>query len=106
MNKKQLLKIENEIKKIKMKLMKFHLFRPGSITQQYRSSDKKKVGFYHLSYSHHGKGRTNYVRKEFFERIKKQTLDYKEVKKLIDRWIELGIEHSKISIKLELKEKK
>lgn len=104
MNGKQLAKIENEIGKLKKQLLRFDIFRPGSLTKQYGNSEEKTGGFYQLSYSHQGKGRTEYVRKEFISRIKKETLAYKKFKRLIDRWIELGIEHSKLETKLAIEE--
>ena len=104
MSVKKLTKIENEIEKLKKQLLRFDMFRPGSLTKQYGNSKEKTGGFYQLSYSHQGKGRTEYVRKEFVSRIKKEILAYKKFKRLMDRWIELGIEHSKLKTKLAIEE--
>lgn len=102
---KRIVSIEKGIEKIKKQLTRFDVFRPGSITQQYSNPEEKTGGFYQLSYSHQGKGKTEYVRRAFIDRMRKQTSDYKEFKRLIDRWVELGIEHSKLTIKLDIEKK-
>jgi hypothetical protein len=106
MKNKNLIKIEKEIKTIKKHIIQFDIFRPGSITRQYSKPDKKSGGFYQLSYSHQGKGRTEYVRAKFLDRTRQQALDYKDFKQLMDRWVELGIEYCKLEISLDVEEGK
>ena len=105
MTDKRLNQIEQEIERIKAKLMKFKIFRPGSITEQYKNPKKKTGGYYQLNYMHRMESKSEYVRPELIKTLEKQTADYKKFKKLIERWIALGIEHSRTAIKLKNKKK-
>ncbi len=57
--------------------------------------------YHQLSYTHRGKGRTEYIRPEFAREIKAQNAAYRRFKKLIDEWVDLEIERSKIKMKIE-----
>jgi len=97
---KELIKLEKQIKKIKAELAGIDEMRPGSLSMQKRGSSKT---YYQLSYTHRGKGRTEYVRPEFANQIKKQIAAYRRFKKLIDEWVDMEIERSKIKMKIEKK---
>jgi len=97
---KKLVIIEKRIEKIKTKLISIKEMRPGSLTKQYKDPKKKKGGFYQLSYTHKMRSRTEYIRPQFLKEIRKQIKSYKEFKKLMEEWIDLGIEHSKIKIEI------
>jgi len=100
---KKLIKIEKRIEKIKAKLILIKEMRPGSLTKQYKNPQKKKGGFYQLSYTHKMRSRTEYIRPQFVKEIGKQIKSYKEFKKLTEEWIDLGIEYSKTKIEIEKK---
>jgi len=91
--------IENEIEKIKNELRDIGEMRPGSLTVQYKVPDEKKGPYYQLSYTHKMRSRTQYVRPERVEEIRKQIEVYKRFKTLIERWIVLAIEHSQVKMK-------
>jgi len=97
---KKLVRIEKRIEKIKEKLILTGEMRPGSLTQQYKEPRKKKGGFYQLSYTHKMRSRTEYIRPQFVKEIRKQIKTYKEFKKMMEEWIDLGIEHSKTKIEM------
>lgn len=97
---KELIKLEKRIEKIKVKLAGIGEMRPGSLTMQKRGSVKT---YYQLSYTHRGKGRTEYVRPEFVKQIKKQVATYRRLKKIIDEWVDMEIERSKIKMEIEKK---
>lgn len=88
--------IEKEIEQIKEQLQEIGEMRPGSLTQQYRVPSEKRGAYYQLSYMHKMKSRTDYVRPQFVDQIRTQVATYKRFKKLVDRWIELAILHSKL----------
>lgn len=96
-------KIEKEIKQIKEQLQEIGEMRPGSLTQQYRVPSEKLGGYYQLSYMHKMKSRTDYVRPQFVDQIRTQVATYKNFKKLVDRWIELAILHSKLTMDIAKK---
>lgn len=92
--------LEKKLEKIKEKLFLIKEMRPGSLTQQYKEPKEKKGGFYQLSYTHKMRSRTEYIRPQFVKTIQKEIKSYKEFKKLMEEWINLGIEHSKIKIEI------
>lgn len=93
--------IEREIEKIKSQLEEFQVMRPGSLTTQYKNREKQSGAFYQLSYTHHMKSKTEYIRAEFVKQVRRQIRDYKRFRKLVDQWIALGIEYSQLTMKLE-----
>ena len=94
-------KIIEKIKKTKAELNKLEIIRPGSVSAQSRARGGK---YCQLSYSHRGKGHTEYVRSEHIEQLKKEIADYKRLKMLIGQWIDLSIEIS--NIRRDLPDKK
>ena len=85
--------IERKIEKIKNALMELGDMRPGSLTVQTRSWG----GEYHqLSYTHQGKGRTEYVPPERVKEVKLQIANYRRFKELTQQWVTLAIESCKI----------
>jgi hypothetical protein len=105
MNAKTLSQIEKKIEKIKQQLVTIQQMRPGSLTRQYRNPKDKTGAYYQLSYTHKMKSRTEYVRLEFVDPIKEQISEYKRFRELVDQWVELSIEHSKMQMKIALKAK-
>ena len=105
MNAKTLSQIEKKIEKIKQQLVTIQQMRPGSLTRQYRNPKDKTGAYYQLSYTHKMKSRTEYVRLEFVDPIKEQISEYKRFRELVDQWVELSIEHSKMQMKITLKAK-
>lgn len=107
MNGKQLKQIEGKIQKIKLELLEMQQMRPGSLSRQFKKPKSKKGGYYQLSYTHKMRSRTEYIRPEFVDEIKEQVAVYKRFRKLIEEWVELAIEHSRITMKqpTERKEK-
>jgi len=98
MKNKKLCRLERRIEKIKQELQTIQQMRPGSLTRQYRNPQDKIGPYYQLSYTHKMKSHTEYVRKEFVAEVRKQISQYKRFKKLVQQWVELGIEHSKVQV--------
>lgn len=98
---KRLVRIGEQIEEIKRELMGIGEMRPGSLTKQYRNAEEKKWEFYQLSYTHKMKSKTNYVRAYHVAELKEQIKTYKKFKKLVEKWISLAIEHSKIKMDLD-----
>lgn len=104
MNSKRLVEIERRIKKIKLQLQDINVIRPGSLTRQYKKPKEQAGAYYQLSYMRQMKSRTDYVRICCVSEIERQIRDYKRWKKLIDQWVELGIEYSKLAMKLKVQQ--
>ncbi len=100
-----LTQIEKRIEKIKQGLLSTGQMRPGSLTRQYHNPKDKTGAYYQLSYTHKMRSRTEYVRPEYVEQLRKQINEYKRFKELVEEWIELGIQHSKMQIARAKKDK-
>ena len=86
-------RIERRIGKIKQALTELGDMRPGSISVQTRAWG----GRYHqLSYTHMGKGRTEYVPPERLRDVKRQLANYKKFKELTNEWVGLAMELCKL----------
>lgn len=95
----KLKQLENEIRKIKTELSGLGPMRPGSLSMQYKVPAEKKGPYYQLSYTHKMKSRTQYVRRGWVDEIRGQIEVYKRFRKLIEKWIDLSIEHSQMRMK-------
>ncbi len=49
--------------------------------------------------------KTTYVRATFVTEVRKQIRDYHTLKKLIERWVALGLEYSQLSMRLRSRAK-
>lgn len=99
MEARRLATIDQEIEGIKAQLGQIGVVRPGSLTRQYKDPQKQTGAYYQVSYTHRMKSRTAYVRANFAKEVRQQIRDYKKLKKLIERWVALGIEHSQLSMR-------
>jgi hypothetical protein len=97
---KKLVVIEKKIAEIKQELQEIGEMRPGSLTYQYQKPKEKKGGFYQISYTYKMKSRTEYVKAEYVEDLRKQIETFKRFKELMQEWIDLAIHYSQMKIKL------
>jgi len=100
MNHNRLVRIERRIERIKAELATLGDMRPGSLTKQYKDPDSHSGAYYQLSYTLDRQSRTEYIRRESLADIRRRVSNYKRFKKLCAEWITLGIEHSKLAMKL------
>ena len=97
---KRLAQIEKRIDKIKEELTGIGDMRPGSLTRQYKDPKAQSGPYYQLSYTLDMKSRTEYIRRDCVSDIRRQVSNYKRFKSLTTEWITLGIEHSRLTMKL------
>lgn len=107
----ELKKIDNQIKQTKKRLIALGHLRPGSLNEQYtfcgkggcacqRLINPKKHGpYYQLSYFHKGKSRTEFLRSDMLFEAMRQVATYKMMKKLVDKWVELGLRRYRLIYK-------
>ncbi len=100
MSQKRLQQIEKRIERIKAAFQGIGPMRPGSLTRQYRDPENRAGAYWQISYTRHMKSRTEYVRREWTAEVRKQTATHKRFKRLIDQWVDLGIEHSQLAMKI------
>ena len=99
MSRKRMKQIERRIVRIKEELQTMGPMRPGSLTRQYKDPENSAAAYWQISYTRHMNSRTEYVRKEWVAEMRKQIATHKRFKRLIDQWVDLGIEHSQLAMK-------
>jgi len=104
MTQSKLERLEEAIHRIKQKIGEIGALRPGSLSQQARKTKTKYGAYWHLSYTHRGKGHTQYIRDAFVPQVKAEVFNFKRFRKLIDRLITLSIERSQLSMKMDKKQ--
>jgi len=100
-NEKRLKQIERRIERIKETLLKIGPMRPGSLTCQYKNPQTKSGAYWQASYTRDRKSKSDYVRSDCVGEVRKEISTYKRFKKLTEEWIDLGIEASKLRMKMD-----
>jgi len=96
MAKESLRKTEKKIQELKCRLAALGDMRPGTLSVQYRDPTERKKPFHQISYTHKGKGRSEYVRAQNLETVRDEIATYKMFKTIADDIIELSIKASRI----------
>ncbi len=102
MSEKRIPQIERRIARIKEALSHLGPMRPGSLSRQYKDRKNKTGAYWQISYTRQMKSRTEYVREDWVPEIRRQIANHKRFKKLIDQWIDLDIERSKLAMQSEM----
>src|ERR1700704_3842041 len=100
MSQKQIQQIERRIDRIKRALLEIGPMRPGSLTRQYKDPQHHTGAYWQISYTRQMKSRTEYVRPEWVKEVRRQTVAHKRFKRLVDQWIDLSIEHSRLIMQM------
>lgn len=94
--------LQNQIDKIKAKLLTIGDMHPGSLTKQYNicgaascrckdpDNPKKHGPYYQLSYVHNGKSTSRFIKQNYVTEMKKQINNYKLFKKIMRDWTNLA----------------
>lgn len=90
--------IEKEIQAIKVDLQNIGPMRPGSINEQFKDPKAKSGSYYQLNDTHKMKTRTEYIRKSNLETLKREVAEDQRFRGLIDDWVALSIQASKLRI--------
>jgi hypothetical protein len=102
MSEKRIQQIERRIERIKEALSRLGPMRPGSLTRQYKDRKNKTGAYWQISYTRQMKSRTEYVREEWVPELRRQIANHKRFKNLIDQWVDLDIERSKLAMQSEV----
>jgi hypothetical protein len=100
MSQKRIQQIERKIDRIKRTLLEIGPMRPGSLTRQYKDPQHNTGAYWQISYTRRMKSRTEYARKEHVKEVRRQTVTHKRFKRLVDQWIDLSIEHSRLTMQI------
>jgi len=97
----KMVRLEEVIRKVKQEIEGIGEMRPGSLSKQMRKGKDKYGAYWHLSYTHQGKGHTQYIRDAFVSRVKTETASFKRFRKLVDRLTTLSIKRSELRMKIQ-----
>ena len=92
--------IERRIEGIKKALLEIGPMRPGSLTRQYKDPKQRTGAYWQISYTRQMKSRTEYVRREWVKELRRQIATHKRFKRLVDQWIDLSIQQSKLALQI------
>ena len=101
MSRKRIQQIEQRIDRIKRTLLEIGPMRPGSLTRQYKDPQQHTGAYWQVSYTRRMKSRTEYVRQKCVKELRRRIATHKRFKRLVDQWIELSIEHSRLTMQME-----
>ena len=105
-------KLEVQIAQIKAHLQKHGAMRPGSLSRQYnvcgkpgcRCKDPKQPRrhgpYYQLNYVYRGKKTSQFIRREILRQVRTQLANYKQFRRLTERWIGLALQVAQAKDKL------
>ena len=96
--------MEEAIHGIKQEIGEIGALRPGSLSKQARKTKTKYGAYWHLSYTHRGKGHTQYIRDALVPQVKAEVSNFKRLRKFIDRLITLSIERSQLRMQMDKKQ--
>ena len=60
------------------------------------TNPKKHGPYYQLSYTHRGKSRTEFVRKEFVAQVQREIKNYAIFRELTKKWVDLSLEMARL----------
>ena len=100
MSQKRIQQIEQRIDRIKKALLEVGPMRPGSLTRQYKDPQHHAGAYWQISYTRRMKSRTEYVRRECVKDLRRQIASHKRFKSLVEQWIDLSIEHSRLTMQV------
>ena len=100
MSQKRIQRMERRMDRIKRALLEIGPMRPGSPTRPYQDPQHHTGAYWQISDTRQMKSRTEYVRKDYGKEVRRQTAAHQRFKRLVDQWIDLRIEHSRLSMKI------
>lgn len=74
--------------------------RPGSLSRQMRVAKEKYGSYWQLSYTYGGQGKTEYVREDFVDQVKRETENFKRYRKFSNKLVKFSIQMSRLKMKL------
>ncbi|MCP4160521.1 MAG: hypothetical protein GY760_10640 [Deltaproteobacteria bacterium] len=111
---KRIFTLERQIAKIKQDIDTIGDVRRGSLSEQYnvcgtsgckcKATPPEKHGpYYQLSFTKNGRSSTKFVNSKCVRKVKMQVKNYSRLRKLVEKWLELGTELSDLRISDKLK---
>src|SRR2546426_12502643 len=101
MSKKRIKQIGGRIDRNKRALREIGPMRRGSLTCQYKDPQHHTGAYWQISYTRRMKSRTEYVRREWVKDLRRQIASHQRFKSLVEQWIDLSIEHSRLTMQVD-----
>ena len=101
MAKRTLRNLEKRIAAVRRRLAELGDMRPGTLSLQYRKPGTREQPFHQLSYTHKGRSRSEYVRAENLQAIRREVRAHKRFKALCEQLVELSIEASRLRCQIQ-----
>ena len=92
---KRMKAIDRQIARIKEQIVALGDLRPGTLSSHVRQEQGGRL-YWHLSYTHQMRSCTDYVRTEHVKAVREEVKAYRRLKQHVERWIELGLEKSRL----------
>lgn len=92
---KRMSAIEQRVRLLKRRLADSGNMRPGTLGVQYRNPAERKTPFHQISYTHRGKSRSEYVRPENLQMVRREIDTYKRFKAILNELRDLSIQASR-----------
>jgi hypothetical protein len=96
MSNPELKALEKEIHALKKGLARTGNMRPGTLSVQYRDPEERKTPFHQISYTHKGKGRSEYVRPENLRSVEVELAAYRKFREDVEAIIALSLQASRL----------
>jgi len=86
-----LAKWQTQLTRTQAELAQLGPMRPGSLSQQYKDPVAKTGAYWQLSYTHHMRSRSRYVRPAELPRLRSLLANFKRFRALVDRCVDLSV---------------
>jgi len=93
---KTIASIDRRIAEIKRQLVDLGPLRLGSLSLQQRRKGPGKPSYHQLSFTHHGRGHTEYIHDEDVNRVREQMKNYRQLREWVQEWIDLSQERCQL----------
>ncbi len=98
---RELERLLEKVALVKAKMVEVGPMRPGKLTRQYKDPKGKQGGYWQSNYTYQMKSRTEYVRTESLDRIRKETANFKKFKAIVEVLISLELRISTLRSEIE-----
>lgn len=88
--------IEKKLGRLQRQLVRIGNLRPGTLSVQYRDPAAQKTPFNQISYTYQGRSRSEYVRPENLDAVRREIKAYRRFKALCSELVDLSIQASRI----------
>ena len=101
--------LQQRIAQLKAEIAVLGALRPGTLSRQYNvcgtpgcrckdDPDQRHGPYHQLSYTWHGRSRSEFVREPELARVQEQLRNYARLRRLVDQWVDAAIELARLEL--------